>query len=95
MTNSFPREELFGLTAQLRRAAVSVTANIAESYRKRGEADKARFLNFFEGSLEECKYYLILINDLGYTKVENEYSLAEEISKLLSAYSKKILSSDS
>jgi four helix bundle protein len=95
MTKSFPKEELFGLTSQFRRAAVSIPANIVEGYRKRGKADKVRFFNISEGSLEECKYYLILAKDLGYATTENESGLAEEISKLLNAYSNKILSSDS
>lgn len=95
MTKSFPKEELFGLTSQFRKAAISIAANIAEGYRKRGKADKARFLNISEGSLEECKYYLILTKDLGYAITDKEYDLAEEVSKLLNAYSNKILSSNS
>jgi four helix bundle protein len=59
-TRAFPKEELYGLTSQFRRAAVSIPANIAEGFRKQSEADKARFLNISEGSLEECRYYLIL-----------------------------------
>jgi len=50
---------------QLRRAAVSVPANIAEGFRRRGKADKARYMNMAEGSLEESRYYLILAQDLG------------------------------
>jgi four helix bundle protein len=95
MTKKFPKEELFGLTTQFRKAAVSIPANIAEGYKKRGKADKARFLNISEGSLEECKYYLILTEDLEYADTESLNKLAEEVSKLLNAYSKKILSSDS
>lgn len=93
MTKSFPKEEIFGLTSQFRRAAISIPANIAEGYRKRGRADKARFFNISEGSLEECKYYLILTKDLGYESIDQENELAEEVSKLLNAYSNKILSS--
>jgi four helix bundle protein len=93
MTKTFPKEELFGLTSQFRKAAVSIPANIAEGYRKRGKADKARFLNVSEGSLEECKYYMVLAKDLGYAEIQIEQKLAEEISKLLNAYSSKILSS--
>lgn len=93
MTKKFPREELFGLTSQFRRAAVSIPANIAEGYRKRGKLDKVKYLNIAEGSLEECKYYLILTKDLEYAEVIVETDLTEEISKLLNSYSKKILSS--
>ena len=50
----------------MRRAAVSIPANIAEGFRRRGRADKARFMNMAEGSIEECRYYLILATDLGY-----------------------------
>lgn len=95
MTKSFTKEETFGLTSQFRRAAISIPANIAEGYRKRGKADKVRFFNISEGSLEECKYYLILTKDLEYASTVKEDELAEEVSKLLNAYSNKILSSNS
>ena len=93
MTKMFPKEELFGLTSQFRRAAVSIPANIAEGYRKRGKMDKARFFNIAEGSLEECYYYTILANDLGYSNTENLKGLLNEVGKLLNAYSKSILTS--
>ena len=95
MTKMFPKEELFGLTSQLRRAAVSIPANIAEGYRKRGKMDKARFFNIAEGSLEECYYYMILANDLGYANTENLKKLLNEVGKLLNSYSAAILSSNS
>jgi four helix bundle protein len=57
VSRSFPRSETYGLTSQFRRAAVSVAANIAEGFRKRGKADKIRFLNIAQGSLEESRYY--------------------------------------
>jgi four helix bundle protein len=60
MTVTFPRGEAFGLTRQLRRAAVSVPANIAEGFKRRTRGDKVRFLNIAQASLEECRYYLIL-----------------------------------
>src|SRR5262245_50937790 len=64
---SFPKHETFGLTSQLRRAAVSIPANIAEGFVKRGKPDKARLMNVAQGSLEDARYYLILANDLGYS----------------------------
>ena len=65
-TEAFPKHELFGLTSQLRRAVVSVPANFAEGFKKRGLADKIRIYNIAQGSLEECRHYLILARDLGY-----------------------------
>jgi len=94
-TQKFPKEEIYGLTSQLRRAAVSVAANIAEGYRKRGPKDKVRFLNISEGSLEECHYYLILAKDLNYADTEIFIDMKEEIGRLLTSYSKAILSSNS
>lgn len=92
ITKDFPREEIYGLTSQMRRAAVSVSANIAEGYKKRGKLDKARFLNISEGSLNEIKYYLILSRDLKYlnTQDNNLNELVNEISKLLGANIKAI-----
>jgi four helix bundle protein len=94
-TLGFPRQETYGLSQQLRRAAVSIPANIAEGFRRRGKADKARFMNLAEGSLEECRYYLILAHDLGYGDHTRLTRLLEEVSKLLNAYAGAILSSDS
>jgi four helix bundle protein len=54
---AFPKQETYGLVSQPRRAAVSIPANIAEGFRRRGKADKARFMNIAEGSIEECSYY--------------------------------------
>src|SRR6184192_1537113 len=65
-TAAFPKQETYGLTLQMRRAAVSIPANIAEGFRRRGKADKARYMNMAEASLEESRYYLILAKDLGY-----------------------------
>ena len=86
MSGKFPREELFGLTSQLRRAAVSVPANIAEGFKRRGKADKARFFNISQGSLEECRYYLILARDLRYTQTDHGVEAIDEISRMLDSY---------
>jgi hypothetical protein len=66
LTTAFPKQETYGLSLQMRRASVSIPANIAEGFRRRGKADKARFMNMAEGSVEECRYFLILAKDLGY-----------------------------
>src|SRR6516225_7313508 len=58
LTAGFPKQETYGLALQMRRAAVSVPANIAEGFRRRGKADKARYMNMAEASLEESRYYL-------------------------------------
>jgi len=91
LTERFPQREIYGLSHQMRRAAVSIPANIAEGFRKRGPADKTRFMNIAEGSIEECRYYLILARDLGYGETEKLKQLLEEVSRLLSAYIKAIL----
>ena len=95
LTESFPEREKFGLSHQMRRAAVSIPANIAEGFGKRSQAEKARFLNIAEGSLEECRYYLILTHDLGYGETDPLTATLEETSRLLSAYARAILASGS
>ena len=92
-TDGFPRKETYGLTSQLRRAAVSIPANIAEGFKKRGRPDKVRFLNIAQGSLEECRYYLILARDLNYGDTAQLHSQLEETSKLLEAYAARTLAS--
>jgi len=95
LTKSFPREEAYGLTSQLRRAAVSVPANIAEGFKKKGRNDKVRFLNIAQGSLEEVRYYLILVCDLKYAETQTPMERLEEVSKILEAYMCSILNSGS
>jgi four helix bundle protein len=89
----YPKTELYGLTSQVRRAATSVPANIAEGFKRASGADKARMLNVAQGSLEELRYYVLLANDLGY---EGDQALAgdlDEVARMLDAYRRKILSS--
>ncbi len=94
LTNSFPKSETYGLTSQFRRASVSIPANVAEGYKKKSTKDKLRFFNIAQGSLEECRYYLILTRDLGYKEdIYLEMNLLIEVSKLLNGYCKAILNS--
>ncbi len=86
ITETFPKHELYGLTSQLRRAAVSIPANIAEGFRKHSLADKARFYNISQGSLEECRYYLILARDLHYSETLSLETQLDEVARLLHSY---------
>ena len=95
LTRTFPRSEIYGLSSQFRRAAVSIAADIAEGFKKRGKADKLRYFNITQGSIEESRYYLILAEDLQYGDFDELRRLLEEVSKLLEAYSRSILTTDS
>jgi four helix bundle protein len=90
LCEKFPKHELFGLSSQLRRAAVSIPANIAEGFKKVGKADKLRFYNITQGSLEECRYYFILARDLGYGSVDELQRDAVEVGRMLAAYMRSI-----
>jgi len=89
-TKAFPKDELYGLTSQMRRAALSVPANIAEGYKRAGVREKIRFYNIAQASLEELKYFIILSKDLEYIIPDQAPSLAEEVSKMLESYIQKI-----
>ncbi len=93
MTARFPREELFGLSSQMRRAGVSIPANIAEGFRKRGKADKARYYNIAQASLEESRYYLILVSDLGYAATQTLSDDLDRLARMLDSYIRHILNS--
>ena len=95
LSQGFPKQEIYGLTSQLRRASVSIPANIAEGFRKRGTADKARFFNIAEGSIDEVRYYLILVNDLRYADSTALLCKLDEVSRLLRAYARKLRNSNS
>ena len=90
LSEKFPKTEMYGLTSQLRRAAVSVPANIAEGFGRNTLKDKLRFLTFSRGSLEECRYYLILANDINYAKTVDSLKQLEELSKILSSSVEKL-----
>lgn len=82
-TKTFPKEELFGLTSQMRRAAVSVPSNIAEGCGRNTDADLLRFLDMSSGSLRELQYQASLASRLGYLPAET--TLLEEDSILFEA----------
>ncbi len=90
---NFPDFEKFGLVSQFTRAAVSIPANIAEGYKRLSQSEKLRFMNYAQGSLEECRYYIILSKDLGYIDNQQYNNMIVEIedtSKLLNGYAKGI-----
>ena len=95
LSGSFPKSELYGLTSQMRRAAVSIPANIAECFKRKTRPDKARFMNIAQGSLEESRYYLILAKDIGYGDDPQLGIQLDEVSKMLEAYLSSILNSGS
>jgi four helix bundle protein len=82
VTESFPREELYGLTSQMRRACASIPANIAEGSGKDGDADFARFLQISRGSASELEYHLLLAHDLGFLGNEDCQQLSKETNEL-------------
>lgn len=89
VTENFPKSEMFGITQQFRRASVSIAANIAEGYKKITKADKLRMYNISQGSMEECRYYIILANDLNYINKEEHEEMKELLNKasnLLNVY---------
>jgi four helix bundle protein len=93
ITSTFPKEELYELTSQFRRASVSIAANISEGFRKRTNTDKLRFYNMSQGSLDESIYYIILSYDLGYINNEQKNEIdecAEEVSRLLNSLYRSI-----
>ncbi|WP_333851616.1 four helix bundle protein [Epilithonimonas sp.] len=76
-TSSFPENEKFGITNQLRRASTSISANIAEGFSRQSNKEKSRFLNIAFGSTIEVINFLILSNDLGFLTNENYNKLRE------------------
>lgn len=97
ITRRFPEGEKYGLTSQFRRAAVSIEANIAEGYKKISKPDKLRFFNIAQGSLEECRDYIILSLDLAYI-TEQEYdelcTQSEYASRMINSYCEGIINNN-
>lgn len=89
----FPKEEMWGLTSQLRRAVASIPTNIAEGCGRRTNAELANFLNIASGSASEVEYEILLAKEVGYISTEQYESWTREISELrsmLAAYMKKL-----
>jgi four helix bundle protein len=82
-TDNFPKSEQFGLTSQMRRAAVSVPANIVEGFKRTSKTEKARFYNIAEASLEELKYFFLLATDLSFTTDSTLATQADTVGRLL------------
>jgi four helix bundle protein len=92
-TRKFPKEELYGLTSQVRRAAASVPANIAEGAGRQGTRDFARFLDIASGSINELEYHLLLARDLdllSHAEHDDLSGRAAEVRKMLTAFTQRL-----
>jgi four helix bundle protein len=92
-TKPFPREEIFGLVSQIRRAASSIPANIAEGCGRRGNAELHTFLQMAMGSANELEYQLLLSKDLAYLKAEDHQRMqpqVEEVKRMLASLIRKV-----
>lgn len=97
-TKQFPKDELFGLTNQMRRAAVSITSNVAEGFSRRSYKDKTQFFVMFHGSVTELQNQLIIAHDVGYIKKSEFDSVAAQtvtVHKLLTGLIKSTRQHDS
>lgn len=91
LTQMFPKEETFGLTAQMRRAAVSIPSNIAEGAARSGAREFAHFLNIARGSLSELETQLLIATDLDYIKNNDPvFELVDVVSRLITGLHKSI-----
>ncbi len=86
LTAVFLKSETFALTSQLHRASASIPANFVEGFRKRTTPDELRYDNTAQGAADECRYHLILANDLNYADTLPHQAAVEEVARLLQAY---------
>ncbi len=93
VTATFPKEEVFGLTSQVRRSAISVPSNIVEGFNRKGKSDKLKFYNYSDASLEEMRYQLQLSQDLGFADTSTLQEKAKEVRRILSSYTEKLKAS--
>ena len=82
ITSTFPKEELYGLTSQIRRASSSISSNIAEGCGRNTQAELARFVHIASGSASELDYHLLLARDLGFIEQETYPELEEAVSEI-------------
>jgi four helix bundle protein len=88
VTTAFPRQELYGLTSQIRRASASIGANISEGCGRKGDAEFCRFCSIAMGSASELEYHLLLGKDLGHIELKDYQELSQrtiEVKKMLTA----------
>ena len=93
VSKSFPREEMYGLTSQVRRASVSIGSNIAEGSCRKGDAEFARFLQMAAGSASEVEYQLLLARDLEFLKIVDYQRVSNEVvevKRMLAALMQKL-----
>ena len=93
VTTSFPKSEMFGLNSQIRRASVSIPANIAEGCGRDGEADFARFLQIAFGSASELEYHILLARDLKFLDEKSYNNLSThvtEVKRMLTSFIQKL-----
>jgi four helix bundle protein len=89
-TRSFPKEEIFGLTAQMRRSAISIPCNIAEGSARSGRRELAHFLNIAKGSLSELETQSLIAADLGFLDAQHEvFPLIERVARLVTGFHRK------
>lgn len=81
-TASFPRDELYGLTTQLRRSSASIAANLAEGCGRNGDAELARFCSIAMGSASELEYHLLLATDLKLIKSKDSQDLSQRVTEV-------------